>query len=355
MQKFALKLSLYLTGLILLLFFFRAFVFPYPDKVISRKFSMLSLEKQHINTLFFGPSTIEMHYDPLLYDSLLSAEGKSSTSFNFGISAMVTPENQYVLEKILSLDLPRLKFLLLEVNGLRTVDVEALKETETVREIEMTDVKRALQRARLLNLHFESTADRWEAVKTILSSMITRFSGYGAIDNYVYVSLANQRSRKNNFRIENGYMVRGFKYYEVNPDSVPRYKKLQKYFTQPASQKAYLQQIKELDLQREQAAITPVDKSIADIYEEMIRQCNSKGIRVILIVSSVANGKVSGLVKELQQRKLSVDIIDFMSPEKYPEFYDVRNRADGNHLSYPAAELATRELAKEVLKILNRD
>lgn len=316
---------------------------------------MLSVEKEQINTLMLGASTTAMHYDPLLYDSLLNASGKSSSTFNFGISALLTPENQYVLEKILSRDLPQLKLVLLEVNGPETIAVETLKEVETARAIEMTDVKRAAQRIRLFNLHFESISDRWEAAKKVLSSALIRFSAYGAIDNFVYVALSDYKGSKYNFKIENGYMARGFKYYTTNPDSVPRYKKLRKKFIRPANQKAYLNKINALDLERELAEINPVDKSIADIYEEMIQQCNNKGIRVILIVSSVANGKASGIVKELHRRNLNADIIDFMSPQKYPELYDVSNRADGNHLTYPAAEMATHELAKEVLHILKQN
>lgn len=355
MQKLIVKLAICLSGLMLLLFVLRTFVFPYPDRVIDRKFSMLSMEKEKINTLMLGASTIDMHYDPLLYDSLLNAAGLSSTSFNFGIAALLTPENQYLLEKILARDLPRLELILLEIDYSKKMDRETLKKAETARAIEMTDVKRAVQRIQLSNLNFVSMTDRWKAAKIVLSSVMIRYSSYDAIKNFAYAPPSIYSGNKFNFKIENGYMARGYRYYTGNPDSVSRYKRLRKHFRQPANQKAYLTRVKNLGLQRQMAEISPLDKSIADIYEEMIRQCNRKGIRVMLIVPSVASGKVSGVVKALRQRRINTDILDFMLPEKYPELYDIRNRADSNHLTYSAAEIATRELAKEVMKVINRE
>lgn len=99
----------------------------------SEKLSFLREHGAGIDTLFIGSSRIYRGISPQVFDEEMARLGRPTRSFNFGLDAMMLPESAYVLERVLALKLPHLRWVFLELDDLHLKPWEAHRQTQRLR------------------------------------------------------------------------------------------------------------------------------------------------------------------------------------------------------------------------------
>lgn len=99
-----------------------AHILPSPDlpHIVREKIAHLSEHGDEYDAIFLGSSRIQNHVIPALFDRIVAETGTPIRSFNFGISAMHPPEDDYVLDLILAQPHARLRWVFVEIDFLET-------------------------------------------------------------------------------------------------------------------------------------------------------------------------------------------------------------------------------------------
>jgi len=84
--------------------------------VVREKIAHLHDHGNEYDAVFLGSSRIQNHVMPQVFDALVSERGIPMHSFNFGISAMHTPEDDYLLDLILAQPHGRLRWVFVEID-----------------------------------------------------------------------------------------------------------------------------------------------------------------------------------------------------------------------------------------------
>ena len=81
---------------------------PAPVPQFSDKLAHFAEHRDEYDTLFIGSSRTFRQILPSIFDPIMAAGGQVAHSFNFGLDAMFSPEDAYVVEKIFALHPRRL-------------------------------------------------------------------------------------------------------------------------------------------------------------------------------------------------------------------------------------------------------
>jgi hypothetical protein len=94
---------------------------PFPEiEVVSRNLRFFLQHRDEFDTIFIGSSRIRHQISPAIFDRTMSAAGLPTRTFNFGINAMVAPEDGYVLERLLGARPRRLRWVFIELDELHS-------------------------------------------------------------------------------------------------------------------------------------------------------------------------------------------------------------------------------------------
>jgi hypothetical protein len=95
---------------------------PTPElpHVVREKVAYLSEHGNEYDAIFLGSSRIQNHVMAERFDQYAAAMGRPMKSFNFGISAMHSPEDQFVLDRILAQPHAKLRWVFVEIDFLET-------------------------------------------------------------------------------------------------------------------------------------------------------------------------------------------------------------------------------------------
>jgi hypothetical protein len=106
-------------------------IIPLPEiDVVSPNLRFFLQHRDDFDTLFIGSSRIRHQISPAIFDRTMGAAGFPTRTFNFGVNAMVPPENGYVLERLLGARPRHLKWVFIELDELHT---KRVPETEGTR------------------------------------------------------------------------------------------------------------------------------------------------------------------------------------------------------------------------------
>jgi hypothetical protein len=93
--------------------FLPAHELPY---LVREKAAYLSEHGDEYDAIFLGSSRIQNHIIPEQFDRCMTDAGMPMRSFNFGISSMHSPEDEYVLDLILARPHARLRWIFIEID-----------------------------------------------------------------------------------------------------------------------------------------------------------------------------------------------------------------------------------------------
>ena len=89
---------------------------PFPDvPTVRAKLDWLAKHGDEFDVIVIGSSRVQLQFIPSVFDRAAAESGRPVRSFNAGISAMVPPEDAYVLEQILRRPHRRLRWVVIEI------------------------------------------------------------------------------------------------------------------------------------------------------------------------------------------------------------------------------------------------
>ncbi len=306
--------------------------------VIEPKLTWLGSHGAEFDTLFLGSSRTYRQMIPELFDELTAEASQPTHSFNLGVDGMRPPEDTYLLEKTLPL-LKKPRLVLVECNEIRVRLRSA--DRDTMRLVYWHDWKRQsvlTRRAffsddqpRKLKSRFRDAGKIWPdyAAHTAYWLENTTHLGRGVelLQRWIAPSvkppmgLHEVGPRMDGFRILPGYE-------QFDPRAIPEYEKdMARLLTRPPNND------------------DGDSVSRAEIAEKR-RIIEQAGARMILVIPPYMDS-LSFRPKQGGEIPL---VLDLSSPQKYPEFYKLENRADTGHLNRAGAEHYTREIVRLLVK-----
>ena len=306
--------------------------------VIEPKLTWLGGHVGEFDTLFLGSSRTYRQVIPELFDQLMADAGQPTRSFNFGVDGMRPPEDTYLLEKTLPLfKKPRL--VLVECNEIRVRLRSA--DRDTMRLVYWHDWKR--QGAITRRAFFSDNQPR--KLKSRLRDAGKIWPDY--IEHAGYW-LENTAHLGRGVELLADWIAPGVKppmgLHEVGPG-------MDGFRILPGHEQFDPSEIAEYEKDMVRLLSRPPHNddgdsvSLAEIAEKR-RIIEQAGARMVLVIppymdSLAFRPKPGGAIPL---------VLDLSSPQKYPEFYKVENRADTGHLNRAGAELSTREIVRLLAK-----
>lgn len=316
-------------------------VLPFPQvPVVHVKVAHLAKHIDDYDTLFIGSSRIYRHVVPALFDQLMAQKGASTHSFNAGVDGMRPPEDAYLLDQILSFQPKNLRFVFVELGGLRLLLDEDKKGT--IRSVYWHDWER-------LKLMFQRAVYRKEQKKKkkreVMDTLKELREPLGIFADHLTLFVQNitnlgraeavmshLRGRSGEVQVEALIGKRHDGYVAAN---IPQ--------EMPDETRA------EYESTLAERTVKPAARDLADPVSQaalarMIAKIEKIGAVPVLIVPPTTNAKNFVPAADLAHRLL---VFDFSDVQRYPALFENRHRQDTNHVNAAGAEVFTRLLVDE--------
>jgi hypothetical protein len=297
---------------------------------VSPKLDHLRIAGGNYDTIFIGSSRIRRHIDPFLFDRLCHDAGIETTSFNFGVDGMISPEILYVVDEILRINPPRLKRIIMDLNGFRRTFGRG-NEDDSIRMVYWHDVPRTwlLIRALIEDPTGRSISERLDLGRRHLAVFARNFSTVGLAQPYLPSRRGSRRALQNESEWEAA--SRGFYPMDL--------------VMQDAEVETYANSLKRL-LQAPDRG-TKWDPAVKLAHAQMAKALSKKQIRTYYIASPKTDA--------LRDYTPSPgNTFSFDDPALYPTLYDARNCYDLQHLNASGARELTRLFAEQFIARMRR-
>jgi hypothetical protein len=323
---------------------------PFPEvPTVREKIEYLARHGDEYDILFLGSSRIHQHIMPALFDEIVTANGLTVRSFNAGIPAMVAPENGYLLEEILRRPHRRLRWVFVE---LTTLGAQAGSE-ETSRFVYWHDNVRMAFLTRIM-----WTNALWKQrrlAKDPATKFLDRWDAWTVIAGRFWV-------HAHAWLVRSANLNRGSEVLNLHLEGPGWHDHVGKDLNDkdegwaPASSRRQQMEAKlREEYQRAYAdrLATPAVKDRGDPFsqvalERMLTAITKAGARPVLIVPPTMAGRNFYPSPE-RERELAV--LDFSDVRQYPDLFAPEHRMDLGHLNTAGAEIFTRILAGQFVKI----
>ena len=317
------------------------FLLPEPDiATISPKLAHLRSRGVEYDTIFLGSSRIYHQVDPEQFDALLAKAGIRARSFNLGADELHPPEDACVLERALAERHAPLRWVLLEAGG---IDFEMDADfRQTLRARHWHDVPRMrLLLERYVRGDGSYGKQGWRRRGELLSEFpplldhlrlfAARTFGHG---NGAHLANSALAGFTQTYTLDRSSGARTDGFAAEPPGAMPA-RLLRKYLSELAQRR------------RRPARHTFGDPASQHLLQHMRRLVAYHGGELILIVPPTMGGEVFtpdpafGPVPR---------VLDFSSPEKYPELFDPAFRHDLDHLNPIGAARFTALIAEALAR-----
>lgn len=321
---------------------------PFPDVPLVRaKIEHLARHHDDYDTLFIGSSRLYYQIIPAIFDRLNAERGMPTRTFNAGIAGMRPPEDAYYLDTIFRHPPKNLRWVFIELAGLRTaVDRDKIG---TVRAVYWHDLPRLVVLfKRALYLKPEKGKRKWKKIFRDLGESLGEFSDHVAL----FV--------RNEINLGRGSILTNrLSYYAVAP-ATPAYgvmgKDLAGWIPTGRPEEIAGQQLVDFDAALADRKVKPAVRDYGDpvsqrALETMIAKIEKLGAQPVLVVPPTTNKRNFFPRKEREKKTL---VLDFCDIQKFPELYEHRYRLDTDHLNTEGAEVFTRLFVKTWAEELER-
>ncbi len=304
------------------------------------------------NVVFLGTSRINHGISPKFFDKAVNTNKATkfkSRSFNFGISGGSAGEIKYVFDEILKAKPEKLRYLFIELYSIE----RALGDKFCVENLHTNRNKYWVNKSTygfsLRNMWGYmgteiTTQKRWKYSFNYTVNYIENILNIGMYDSFARYyfgndsandGLGNQKDGYNNInKLDYSGVRRARKGFLSSKHKVHEQKREQsiKYFDGVPQMTAY-----------NAAYLTQLN--------DMIAQAAQQGTHVIVLapplLSVAAHAELSPIFRALPPKNK----INLVNANKVPQFYELENIWDGNHLNHKGAVLFSKELAKEFLDL----
>lgn len=307
--------------------------------MVREKWDHWLAHKDEYDTVFIGTSRTYRGISPALFDEATAAAGVPTRSFNFGIDAMLPPEDAYVAEYVLRNSSRKLKWVFIEL-GVFVDDFED-RDPDSIRSRHWHDWRRSSlciqatlwpkQKSEKIKTWFRPRKDKpWPAdtAYTHLRLFGVRFLNLGRGAAMMNEWLANTGPDLNYLgRARDGYNPYP-KSAVLKGDGLAAYEKLV------------------ADRQRDPATLSPLKLQHQETFDDVVNYARKAGAKPIAIIAPT-----TGTLRLRPAESSKVPLIDTCDVQAFPQFFTPDVRVDSAHLNYRGAEMFTRYLAEQFVEI----
>jgi len=293
--------------------------------------------KPAISLVMVGSSVVREHFIPALFDAEMRKRGHRVRSLNLGIEGMNDYEKEIVLDGILAMDLPKLRWILLDVTTGPNPNFYQ-HDNHSDRTIRWHSIRQ------LRRLHaFYAAAG--QGLGNTLSNLAKHLE-YVAL-HYANVGRGVYAIREAHREIE-------------GPPRLPHrgYARIDLLPVQPSGAikhrgRGRAAWEKRLARARKKLIEEPVEPTPAPYLEEWSERARALGKEAIFVRTPALS--IDRVPLEGVRDRDPLPFFDFADPERYPELYELISRYDPRHLSHLGAERFTRRLAEAFAEHLDRE
>lgn len=296
---------------------------------LTRKYQHIVDHGADYSLVYVGSSRVFHEFIPARFDAELAARGHTVGSFNFGQDGMWPPESFYLLRKILAARPARLKWVLVDLMGIRP---ELEGSETTLRAIYWHDLHHTWIALR----HIIETAEngRRTVPEKLLACLhhsglfLQRSCSLGTGHRQLEL-LLGLKQRKTPVEVTDGGYEPG------KPGPLDG--------NQRATFLAALGGLKRNPQPR------PIPASFRDALATITADVRAAGAEPVFVVAS----NLYGAERFTDWPPAGVTVLAFDDPEKYAQLYDPDHRFDPHHLDPAGAEDFTRLLAARFAELLD--
>ncbi len=305
---------------------------------VRERLTHLAAHGNEYDAIFIGSSRIENHLMPAVFDRLVGARGLPMKSFNAGVHGMGTPEDSWMLGRILALRPARLRWVFLEIDFFQT----GIKDGErgTLRSVAWHDWPRFWSLCRRLaaptgHLSFrDQLAEVFERPRDFIGHLSTFGQrttqlGRGAL------LFQDWRGAAEPEPVEASKLGPGGDGWEPADSADAGDRKKAKRFTGYTGGR---------DLPKPDEA----DRVSQAVLGEAIAKIVRAGAVPVLVIPPRV--RVWYFVPSAENARHAA-VINLCDPAAYPQLYAPENRIDSSHLNAAGAEILTRIVADRFVQI----
>lgn len=294
-----------------------------------RKYHHLQEHGEKYSLLYIGSSRVFHEFIPEQFDAELSAKGHRIRSFNFGQDGMWPPESFYMLRQILASRPPGVKWILIDLMGIKT---QIEEDDTTLRALYWHDVRHtwmALRHIATVDMEgqrtFTEKANRsWHHLRLWMEQSTGLGRGYEQAE--VILKLA--RSKKITRVQDGGFEVGGAG--PLRGEMLELFNRaVQKLKTDPPEPK-------------------PIQPVLRDALEDVIAEVRAAGAEPVFVVAA----GIFGTERFSDWSPVGARVLRFDNPVRFPDLYDPAQRYDPHHLDERGARAFTRRLAEAFAPLL---
>jgi hypothetical protein len=303
---------------------------------LSEKLERFGHIKDSVDAVFVGSSRVHRHLSPRVFDRVVAEHGHASRSFNLGVPASKMVEILAMLERLREMAPPRLRWVLIEPDGL-VVDI-AEQNVRTSRAISWHDPAHTVLAIRSVLELGGPRVDRLAVTRRHLQASLYHAVNAGRLRDALVDAFAGRPSATSILEVL-GPEGDGFDPHELTPSG--------------RASGRHQSFVNDLGRYRRRVARTaraikqPTDDCLsgfhADILARMVTVVEAAGAEPVFVVSPVTESRC-GVVEAARQGVIPT-LLAFNDPDRYPELYRVENRYDNGHLNRRGAEIYTRMVA----------
>lgn len=346
MQRLAARLTI-LGAIVLLLSGVLLCADPFSDvEVAGAKLEYLAGHAADYDTIFVGSSYVFREFSPAVFDRETAAAGLQTHSFNLGVPGMDPPETYYVIDRLLAMQPPNLRYVVVELDYFR-----ATVRPRNVHTRRFDYWHDSVRTAESVRGSLEFRAGWRKGVKdsgTHSAAFLRRFFNLGRgraiAERLIGVASAGDAAAL-------GPDGDGFLALDDDPGQLTG---LRRDFFEAFEEDRYdekLAQLKRGDVADDERG-TGVGRIDLDALQRTIERIERVGARPILIIPPCLATRAD-LVRMLVHG-VHTDVLAFNDPDAFPELYEPRYRFDVGHLNREGAELFSAMVARRFVENVRR-
>ncbi len=278
--------------------------------VMSAKLRWLEAHGERYDTVFIGSSRVFHQVIPSVFDTRLAELGKQNRSFNLGADGMNFPEIFFAAEQTVR-RIPQLRLLVLELGN----------------------IQRGLEDESVRALYWHTPELTWMTIRSIAGSdsdwskKAHLISGHIGLFARNWANLGRGQQWPRIIHEKPAVVPVG----EDGCDVVQRF--------MDAAQSAEFEKLKS---KRAEEGATPVlnDPSLSAGLERFTAQMRAQGVKVVFVKMPA--------FRKTNPPTPNADMLDFDSPQNFPELWEANDRYDPHHLNLNGARIFTRLLAERI-------
>lgn len=298
----------------------------------SDKLDHLAQRGKSYDVVFIGSSRVRRQISPRVFDATLKEKGWDGRSFNFGMDGLGHPEMPYLIDQLLDLHLPRLRYVFLELTRFGR-EFGPLMQADSVRVLHWhtlpytTMICRAIwddPESRPASLRLANIAEHWQIY---LRRQFHSGRGHDFLAQFYF---GTSPARPNLGPEQSGFFPERATF-------------------PPAQLENYRRQVAEQSAKRGHAPVQ--DRVFEEATEEMLDKLRRRGITPIIITVPRIYPSPPWIPTSVtapgDDRAARGFVLRFDDPAQHPELFDPRHHYDAQHLNAEGAELFSRQLAEK--------